>query len=391
MNQVSEKSDLLSVAETNAPLRFAVDASQLAGDTDGLSRYLTELLVRLVAATADTVHWTLFTRQPLDRWEKFPNVDVIADRLPKHLGRITWQLLLASRKLKGHHFDLLWAPTQRIPRGIPDSLPIVVTVHDLAWIKAPKTMRITSRVMDRLLMPASNRKNVSAIAVSQSTATDLSELLDVSREQITVVHNGAAKLAQPNLTASTDKPPLSGRQYFLFVGTIEPRKNTERLLLAYHKARQARPRFPALVIVGEKGWGQKPLSRYINELELNDDVFVAGKVTNESLHVHYQNALAVVLPSLYEGFGLPLAEGMQYGLPLLTSNRSCLPEVAGDAGLLVDPISIQDIATGMTRLATEPELTEGLRQKSRSRGALFSWEKSAQETLNVLLGAARQR
>jgi glycosyltransferase involved in cell wall biosynthesis len=204
-----------------------------------------------------------------------------------------------------------------------------------------------------------------------------------------VLGYGADKASVIPLAATE---PMSGSEhlprpipeaYFLFVGTLEPRKNLMRLLQAFG-AQAHRMSGVQLVLAGAVGWGEQNLEQALCQLAIEDRVLLAGRLDEASLHGYYRHALALVLPSLCEGFGLPLLEAMQYGVPVITSNCSSMPEVAGAGGLLVDPNDASDIAAAMVELATDDALRQRLRAAALVQAAGFSWDGAAKQTLAVL-------
>ena len=170
--------------------------------------------------------------------------------------------------------------------------------------------------------------------------------------------------------------------YLLYVGTLQPRKNLVRAIEAFGLLK--RDSTLKFVIAGKKGWLYDEIFEKVKELNLENEVIFTGYVPDEDLPELYKNAKAFIFVSLYEGFGLPVLEAMSYGIPVLTSNTSSLPEVAGDAALLVDPENTEEIAKGMERLLTDEKLRQQLISKGKEQIKKFSWEKAAKETLQVL-------
>ena len=173
------------------------------------------------------------------------------------------------------------------------------------------------------------------------------------------------------------------RPYILFVGSVEPRKNILRLLEAYHKVLKWSKRWQLVIVGGRNYWKSSPVVQKVEQLGLQDQVKLTGYIPDEDLPAIYNGADLFCLPSLYEGFGLPVLEAMACGVPVITSNSSSLPEVAGDAAILSDPYNVDEIASAMERILEEPELAQELRQRGLARAAQFTWEKTARETIAV--------
>jgi glycosyltransferase involved in cell wall biosynthesis len=287
--------------------------------------------------------------------------------------------------------DVFWGTTHRLPRYLPASVARVVTIHDLVWKYAGETMRPLSRWVERRLMPEAVRLADLIIAVSVSTARDLEAEYPEARGRVRVVYPGAPAFAAPlgreALAALGIKRP-----YVLFVGTLEPRKNLRRLLRAYALVDEAVRRRHQLVLSGGKGWGGLDIRALVRDAGLDEgQVVVTGYVDDRRLATLYAHARFLAMPSLYEGFGLPLIEAMAFGVPVLTSNRSSMPEVAGAAGVLVDPLDERSIAAGLLALLTDEAHRERLAAEAEPRARRFSWRKAAWETWAVLEEAVAER
>jgi glycosyltransferase involved in cell wall biosynthesis len=228
------------------------------------------------------------------------------------------------------------------------------------------------------------------IASSTSTAQALEAEFPVARGKVRVVLPGVT-LPVP----SDDKASLTSlgiiRPYVLFVGTLEPRKNLARLLDAYAKLPQAIRTANQLVVAGGKGWGGVDISQMLLDRNLAPYVITPGYVSDAQLSCLYAHARFLALPALYEGFGLPLVEAMAQGVPVLTSNSSSLPEVAGDAGVLVDPLDVDAISAGILRLLTDDVYHQALAARARPNAARFSWSKAAREVMRILNEAVQVR
>ncbi|MEM1244514.1 MAG: glycosyltransferase family 1 protein, partial [Pseudomonadota bacterium] len=213
-----------------------------------------------------------------------------------------------------------------------------------------------------------------------STANDISEFFPQFAAKIRVIPLSgfmAAKnssLAFPNF-AKINQP------YVLFVGTLEPRKNIDKLLQAFSLLPTALRKHFQLVITGANGWGNIILNKLIIKYGLQDNIFSTGYISDEQLISLYQNAYCLALPSLYEGFGLPILEAHSFGIPVLTSNLASMPEVAGDAAIYVDPKNVKSISNGLKTLLENSELRENLAQKAKKNSTKYSWEKTAYMTL----------
>jgi len=252
--------------------------------------------------------------------------------------------------------DVLHCPTYYGP--LRSRAPLVVTVHDLSVFRHPGAFPPWTRTFVPRFVPHVLRAARQVIAVSEFTRDELVELLGVDERKIRVVPNAVEDVF-------TAEGPAAAGEYVLAVGTLEPRKNLPRIAAAVPGE---------LRIVGTRGWGG---------VEPPPNVVWLGEVDDEELARQYRGARCLVYASLYEGFGLPVAEAMACGCPVVTSNVSALPEVAGDAALLVDPGSVEAIAAGIAALWTDPDRRRELAARGRARARCFTWERAAQETVAV--------
>jgi glycosyltransferase involved in cell wall biosynthesis len=360
-------------------MRIRVDGSLLGAGSSGIRRYLKSIL-SVWQAERGSLH------------ERALEVSVGGDR------RITTPLAEMQRiwsSLVGESFraaidspDVFWGPAHRLPLILPARTKSVVTIHDLCWRIAPDTMRISTRTLDRLLMGLAVRRSCRVIAVSESTARDVIAQWPEAELKLRVIPL-AASLPKGDDTP-WDGVHVGGSGYFLFVGTWEPRKNLNRLLEAYALAGRDNPEWPDLVICGSRGWGGVNPQEISEKLAVQTKVHVVADVSDQILATLYRHAICLVMPSLYEGFGLPLVEAMAQGCPVLTSNRASMPEVAADAGILVDPECPGSIANGLLKMATDTEFREHLASRAVLIASNFSWEKTAESTWQVLLEAGHE-
>lgn len=375
----------------SAPLLIAVDVSALSSPTDGIGRYLRELLRRMIAKVRDgkyEVEWILYGRHPANICEfAGTRVRIRCDRLARDIGRIVAPFLSLPFCLMRDRPQVIWSPAHRLPVWIPSECRAVVTIHDLSWLRVPETMHPVGQNLDRIMMPLAVERADRVFAVSQSTASQLTALWPGIAAKVQTITPGVTRLPDP-LGIEALRLPIERKRFFIFVGTLEPRKNLERLLNAHAHGVGSHPDWPSLVVAGGKGWGIEPIEYLVARLGVGHKVFVLGRVTDGELATLYANALALTMPSLYEGFGSPLIEAMSFGTPALASNVSSMPEVLGEAGLLVDPLSIDSIFEGMKKLANDDELRNHLASRALSQASKFSWDIAAEQTLRALLAVA---
>lgn len=309
-----------------------------------------------------------------------------------------WTHIRLSAEMLIRPPDLLFVPAHVLPLIHPRRS--VVTVHDLGYLHYPDA----HRPADRRYLGWSTRWNARqatlVLADSQATKDDLARAYGVDPARIRVVYLGRDEMLGPVrdahvVAAARERYGIAGR-YLLYVGTLQPRKNLARVIEAFARAAGdlafSRPGRGAedlqLILAGRRGWLYDDLFAQVERLGLRQRVLFPGYIPAEDLPALLSGATAFVFPSLYEGFGFPVLEAGACEVPVITSNTSSLPEVAGDAALLVDPHDVDAIADAMRRLLTDPDLRAELIRRGRENVKRFSWEKCARETLAVLEEAA---
>jgi glycosyltransferase involved in cell wall biosynthesis len=274
---------------------------------------------------------------------------------------------------------------------VSTSKPYVVTVHDLGALAHPEFFNNNSSGFTQRGLQYAIRKAGAMICVSRATADSLAEYvrarysIDLS-DRIFVAHEGVADAflqpADPSALSALNAPidPLTV-SYILAVGKISPRKNLESVIRALGKLKDEIPHH--LITVGGDGWDFENVKTLASASGLSDRIHFLSHVDDAMLNALYTHAALFIYPSLFEGFGLPVLEAMSAGCPVITSNVSSLPEVAGDAALLIDPRNVDEIASAMEAVCKDSALAETLRSKGKLRAAQFSWKKCAEETAQV--------
>lgn len=294
-----------------------------------------------------------------------------------------WTLFGLSKKLSKNRQNLgvFFSPTHYLPFGVP--MKSVIAILDVSYLHFPELFSKRDLYMLKLWGKFSIKKASKIITISQASRNDIIKAYGVPESKVEVVYPGI-KLVDGSSLRSQDMEKFGiSKKYILFVGTLQPRKNVERLIEAFAKLSG---KDLELVIVGRKGWMYEDILNAPRKFDVADRVKFIHDASDEDLPNLYKNAEMFVLPSLYEGFGLPVLEAMQYGTPVIVSNVSSLPEAGGDAALYVDPKSAKDIAEKMEKLLSDPGLRDELIEKGKKQAAKFSWEKAAKETLSVLEG-----
>lgn len=362
-------------------MKIGVDARPLSYQLTGIGVYLKHLLDEIQKIDNQNVYY-LISNGPIDYDLNNPRWAKIAGRLDRKLLSTLWMQLNVPIIASKMNFDLFWGSRHHLPLLLPPGIKTVVTVHDVVNRLYPGTMALPNLFVERLLMKLSLKRSDAIIADSRSTAADIEGQLGISLNKIDAIHLGTPvfpKEAECGTEQSNDLPS----RYFLFVGTLDPRKNFERIFKAFELLRPLSQGLH-LVIIGGEGWKNRNFLEMINKHPLKTQIHMPGYLPRNQLVSYYKNAICLMFPSLYEGFGLPILEAMSCGTPVITSNVSSMKEVAGSAALLVNPYDTGAISDAMNRLLGDEPLRRGLIKKGFKRAAEFSWKKCADETLKII-------
>ena len=358
---------------------IGIDASRaVAAQATGTELYSRHLIRALIDMAPDRHFRLYFNRPPAQPAFQAGNVESRAIPFPR-----LWTHLRLAWEVTRHPPDALFVPAHVLPILHPSRS--VVTVHDLGYLHFPDTHPATQR----LYLDASTRWNSRAarrvIADSQATKADLIRRYGTSAEKIVVAYPGIdpalRRVEDPHHIQDVKTRAGIEGAYLLYIGTLQPRKNLARLIEAYARS-QARGL--QLVIAGKQGWLIEDLSGQIAKLKLASRVIFPGYVSDADKAALLSGATGLVFPSLYEGFGFPVVEAMACGTPVICSHTSSLPELAGDAALLVDPFDVDAMAAAIDRLVGEAGLRGLLVGRGYAQARKFSWQACARAVLNVL-------
>jgi glycosyltransferase involved in cell wall biosynthesis len=378
---------------------IGIDASRaLRSRRTGTERYALEIIRHLLALPEAANHrWRLYVDQPTEAlyFAQQPGIAAQPTLEICHLpAQRLWTHIALAREVVRRPPDLLFVPAHVLPFVLPrQRLPAsVVTIHDLGYRYFPaahtRFQRFYLEVSTRWSAWAATR----LIAVSGATANDLTTFYQTPRHKIQVIYEAAgatqSSTNQENITTA-QRIHLT-RPYALYVGTIQPRKNLVRLIQAYQQLHQRQAIDWDLVLAGGQGWLDPPLSVQVADSDVAAHIHLLGYVAEDVLAGLYAQARFFCLPSLFEGFGLPVLEAQSYGVPVMTANNSALPEIAGDAAILVDPTDVEAIATAMLQLSQDEALRQRLITAGYANVKRFSWAKAARETLAVLEAALKR-
>jgi glycosyltransferase involved in cell wall biosynthesis len=366
-------------------LHIAIDAHSVGTGLAGNESYATNLVEALAEIDTKNQYTLYVTRSAAvqrfqDRW---PNVSVRMTLPHTPLIRIP---LTLSAELRRNPVDLLHVQFTAPPMC---PCPVIVSIHDLSFEHLPETFKRRSRMQLRFTVRRTARKAAEIITISDYSRSDIIETYGINPANVTVTPLAApASFAPVTDPAEIDRVArrhnISG-DYILAVGSIQPRKNLNRLIEAYAGLVSARGAalVPILVLVGKRAWLYRDTLDLVEKQGLRDKIIFTGYVPEADLPALYSGALFFVYPSYFEGFGLPPLEAMKCGTPVMVGNRTSLPEVVGDAGLMVDPFDIPSIATGLAQMLDNVDLRTQLRVKGLERARGFNWKRTAELTLEV--------
>jgi glycosyltransferase involved in cell wall biosynthesis len=380
-------------------VRIAIDSWTLASRfrCQGTYVYMQNLLrvFKKFARQDSRLRFSLFAsdRNGNDAVKVAPeqNFDIRSSTLLDHdrLWRFGGAGLSASRS----RADVMFIPTAAtLPIGL---VPAVCTIHDVTPITMPSHSAKVS-AMQRVLLKGCARLSRAIITSSECSKRDIVRLLGMPEEKVEVIHDGCDQALfnadPPDVAALAKLCARLGikRPYLLHHGTIQPRKNLKRLIDAFRlMLTDDRNLEFDLVLAGQLGWASDEIVIAAAKNCCRGEVILAGVLADADLALLIKGASLAVVPSLYEGFSLPMIEAMACGAPTIASSTSCLPEISGNALAYFDPLSIADIASCMSKVLNNPELSRRLRQKGIDRAREFTWERCARETLDVLIRAGQ--
>jgi glycosyltransferase involved in cell wall biosynthesis len=342
-------------------------------------------LIKAIQETNDGNEYFIFVRNDMDTTclKSTENVHIIV--LPA-VNYILWEQILLPYYALKYQIDLLHCTSNTAPLWV--HCPVVLTLHDVIYLEKRNVKNTSSlyqklgNLYRRFLVPVLVRRVEKIVTISKQECGNILATLPSCEGKLSVIYNGVSRNFGRKLPKDQGDMLLrklkAGEQFILFLGNVEPRKNTPNVLKAFAEFAHQRATCN-LVITGvsrefvQSQWPENSPSELLNQ------VITPGFVSNEELFTLYERAQVYLFPSLREGFGLPILEAMSYSTPVITSNLSSMPEVAGEAALLVNPMDASEIARALTELIDNPELRETLTKKGLERVAGFSWETTAKE------------
>lgn len=369
-------------------MRIGIDTRSLEEEKGtGVARYLRNLLKNFAEIAPENVYLLYFKTRLVQ--EDFLEQDCFCKKLVKMpltpKKKVIWEQVFLPGELALNKVDLLFSPSYLTPFFTPAKS--VVTIHDVTYEVNPDWFHPKERLKMRTLTKLAALKASKIIAVSEATKQDIIHYYQVDPAKIRVIYEASEPEFQPikdegKILEIKRKYGFQDKLIF-YVGSIFTRRNIPQLLEGFRKVANKLQKVQLLIIGEDRAYPPQNINKLSNELGLDDKVIWYEYIPEEDLVLLYNAAELFIYPSSYEGFGLPVLEAMACGTPVITSNRSSLPEVVGDAGLTINPTNIDEIAGAIVRVLTNGELREHLSARSLERAQSFSWRQAAGETLRL--------
>jgi len=369
-------------------IRVGINASKYFGINTGVGRYTSNLCNSILKGKTRNEYYFYLPGSAKTCWRDMggarPEEQGIF--LQNNMLRILWEQILLPIKIKKDTLDLFHY-TDHAMSLIQRRHPVVITIHDIAFIRFPDLLNRSRQIYKRYILNLSIKRADVIIAVSHSTKRDIIEFFKVDEQKIKVIYHGVESRFRPisNVEGYRTRNNLPTKM-ILNIGTLEPRKNVVTLIKAFKKLQERGLKDYVLVIAGERGWLYKKIFEEIKSSGMEQSIRLLGVVGDEELPLLYNCADLFVYPSIYEGFGLPPLEAMACGVPIITSNTSSLPEVVGNAGIMVDPNDIGSLSDEMYRVLKDKELMHRMVRDGIKRSKMFTWKKTVNKVLKIYNG-----
>lgn len=360
----------------------------LAGKMDGIGWFATETLRRIVTAHPEHEFFFFFDRKYDEQFRFAPNVSPMMLRPPAR-HPVLWYLFFewsVAWAIKKYKIDVFLSPESYI--SLRAQVPTLSVVHDINFEHAKDYLRPSHQRYMEYYSPRFAKKSTRIATVSEFSKHDISTTYGLDPRKIDVIYNGVNEgygSISDDEKARTRARYTQGCPYFIFVGTILKRKNLATLLKAFDKFKLATESDAKLVVAGNRVWWQDELAEAYESMRFREDVVILGRIGQDELFKLLASSISLVYPSLYEGFGIPILEGFKSEVPVITSNCTSMPEVAGDAALLIDPLDVDMMADCLTRVAGDSALRADLVARGREQCRKFSWDRTAEQLWKSLI------
>lgn len=362
----------------------------------GVSRYIRYLLTQIARQPGDHTY-TIFVngQDVIEQLEQHPQITFIAAPWPesKPAARIAWEQLILPKLVRQHQIDVLHSPVNVRPERLPTRCASVVTIHDLAFLRFPHVLTPAKRLYHQTFTLRSLKRATLLVTVSESTKRDVHELVGIPYERIQPIYpcideRFSNVSIEDKLDTFREKYGVA-EGFILYLSTLEPRKNIATLIDAYAQLRQQHHIREKLVLAGGKGWLYDTIFARVRQLGLEEEVLFPGFVSDSEQALWYKSASVFAYPSLYEGFGIPVAEALACGTPVVTSNVSSLPEAGAGLALCIDPHDVNALSAALYQALTDQTLRERCQHQAAMVTQKFSAQTMAEKTIAAYEQAAK--
>jgi glycosyltransferase involved in cell wall biosynthesis len=352
-------------------MRIGIDCRSISIE-GGVREYLINLIKNLIRIDKNNEYFLYYSKRNELGTFKSKNIHEILIPLNSRIGIPFWEQIKLKKQAQKDNLDILHSPKNTCPVNLHKNIKSIITFLDITPFIYKNEMAYLDMLYWRFFIPKSLKRANRIVSISNSTSKDINSLFPRYNNKIDTIYLGVDK--------NKVRKSIKKEDFFLFVGTLRKRKNVKRILEAFSRIKEKNFK---LYLAGKNLDQQNNIRKAIKNLKLEKKAILLGRINEDKLKELYSKAKAYLYPSLYEGFGLPILEAQASGCPVITSNISSMPEVAGKGALLVNPNSVEEISQAMERIINDKKLRNKLIKEGYKNLKRFSWEKCARETLKV--------
>lgn len=354
---------------------------------DGIGWFTYETLKRITKNHPEHEFFFLFDRKYSDKFIFSDNITPIIINPPAR-HPVLWYLWFefsVKKTIKKLNADLFLSPDGYL--SLSSKIIQIPVIHDINFVHRPQDLPYLTKKYYNFFFPKYAKKAHKIATVSEYSKLDIIGEYNISDDKINVVYNGCNEMYKPiseNKKVAIKQRYSNNKDYFIFIGTLHPRKNIARLFQAFEKFKEKTNSDFKLLIIGTRMFLTKDIEDAYAKSNFKDDIIFTGRLSPEDLHKVLASAFAMTFVPLFEGFGIPIIEAMNCDVPVISSNTTSLPEVAGKAAIFINPFQIDEITDAMIKITEDNELRNNLIEKGRKRKELFSWDKTAEKLWNII-------
>ncbi len=355
----------------------------LSSRMEGVCRYIHQILKNMVLAHPEDEFYFFFDRPYDEQFIYADNVTPVVIGPPaRHpILHYIWFEMSIPRALKKYKIEVFYSPDTYM--SLSTAVPTVLVCHDIAYAHYPEHLPYLTRKYYQYFFPRFHKKAAKVLTVSEATKADIVEKYNLSAADISVAHNSVKdgiKPLPPSEQKAVKEKYTDGKDYFIYVGAVHPRKNVVSIIKAFDEFKERTGSDMKLVLVARLAWNAEEFLEALATAKFKSDIIHLKEIYNEEVNALTASAFAMIYVSFFEGFGLPILEAMHADVPVITSKVSSMPEVAGDAALLINPNNVEEIVKAMESLHNNPSLRSDLVTKAKTQRNKFDWNKSAELT-----------